>query len=182
MRFVAQFFSETGLSTSNKGICTGFIAFCSATTRFRLCPCQYLGCSARHSRTRSTFHAPRQNSRFSGFCRHRCKLAARRARLHCGFRQYCWSCRCRQSGTNERLQCRHFSGTSKGIPPVSTNRPLSLQTQRRIKSVREENRPRRKKILLIESPEENRLEVYRLSYRPSLVTFRPPLALVSCVS
>lgn len=88
MRFVAQFFSETDLSTSDKGICTGFIAFCSATTRFRLWPFQYPACFARHCRTRSTFHSPRQKSRFSDFCRHRSKPAAWRARLHFGLRQY----------------------------------------------------------------------------------------------
>jgi len=88
MRFVAQFSIETGLSTSNNGACAGFIAFCSATARFRLWLFQYPGCFARHCRTRSTFHSSRQKSRFSGFCRHRSKLAACRARLHFGLRQY----------------------------------------------------------------------------------------------
>ena len=88
MRFVAQFSIETDLSTSSNGVCAGFIAFCSATARFRLWLFQYPGCFARHCRTRSTFHSSRQKSRFSGFCRHRSKLAACRACLHFGLRQY----------------------------------------------------------------------------------------------
>jgi hypothetical protein len=60
MRFVAQSSAETGLSISNKASCAGFIAFCSATARFRLWLFQYPGCFARHCRTRSTFHSSRQ--------------------------------------------------------------------------------------------------------------------------
>jgi len=88
MRFVAQFSAETNLSISGKASCAGFIAFCSATVRLRLWPFQYPGCFARHCLTRSTFHSSRQKSRFSGFCRQRAKLAACRARLHFGLRQY----------------------------------------------------------------------------------------------
>lgn len=88
MRFVAQSSAETRLSISTKAPCAGFIAFCSATPRLRLWLFQYPGCFARHCRTRSTFHSSRQKSRFSGFWRQHAKLAAWRARLHFGLRQY----------------------------------------------------------------------------------------------